>query len=143
MDLEGVEPQDLILSSMMLHWLPDPRAALVEWRKRLAPNGRLLVAVPVEGSLSEWRGLLRAAGVTDGLWSFPAPYFVASLAAEIEVKDFSTTWADTTAFLQSLKRTGAHQARSGHRPSSPAALRRLLATRKGVFSARCFGSHLW
>ena len=130
LDLEGLEPQDLILSSMMLHWLPDPRSALVAWRRKLAPNGRLHVAVPVEGSLSEWRSLLGSAGIEDGLWSFPPGGFAADLAAEAEVKAFRASHPDRKTFLQGLKRTGAHRSRPGHSPVSPAALRRLLAARE-------------
>jgi malonyl-CoA O-methyltransferase len=126
---------DLILSSMMLHWLPDPRAALTQWREKLNPGGQLHIAVPVEGSLCEWRDFLRAAGVADGLWSFPPPDLGRDIAASAETIPFAATYPDARAFLQSLKRTGAHTARAGHRPSSPAALRRLLAARQGEFTA--------
>ncbi len=34
---------DLILSSMMLHWLPDPRAALTQWREKLSPAGNCML----------------------------------------------------------------------------------------------------
>jgi malonyl-CoA O-methyltransferase len=126
---------DLILSSMMLHWLPDPRAALTQWREKLAPGGKLHVAVPVEGSLSEWREFLRAAGLADGLWRFPPPDLGGGVAASAETIAFAARYLDARAFLQSLKRTGAHSARPGHRPASPATLRRLLAARPGEFTA--------
>ncbi len=134
LDLDGVEAPNLILSSMMLHWLPDPRAALIAWRKRLAPEGRLHVAVPVNGSLAEWRGLLDAAGLEDGLWAFPAADFATGLA-EAEVKSFAVSYPNARAFLHSLKRTGAHRPRPGHSPSPPAALRRLLAAQRDTFTA--------
>ena len=133
--LDGVERYDLILSSMMLHWLPDPRAALTQWHEKLNPGGKLHVAVPVEGSLSEWRDFLRAAGVPDGLWRFPPPDLGRDAAASAETIPFAASYPDARAFLQSLKRTGAHTARPGHRPSSTAALRRLLAARQGEFTA--------
>ena len=126
---------DLILSSMMLHWLPDPRAALTQWRETLSPGGQLHVAVPVEGSLSEWRDFLRAAGLRDGLWSFPPPSLGRNVAASAEISPFAASYPDARAFLQSLKRTGAHTSRPGHRPGSPAVLRRLLAARQGEFTA--------
>jgi malonyl-CoA O-methyltransferase len=126
---------DLILSSMMLHWLPDPRAALTQWREKLNPGGKLHVAVPVEGSLSEWREFLRAAGLPDGLWTFPPPGLGRDIAANAETIAFAASYPDARAFLQSLKRTGAHRARAGYRPTSPAALRRLLAARQGEFTA--------
>ena len=126
---------DLIFSSMMLHWLPDPRAALTQWREKLALGGKLHVAVPVEGSLSEWRDFLRAAGLADGLWRFPPPGLGRDLAASAETIAFAASYPDARAFLQSLKRTGAQTARPGHRPTSPAALRRLLAAQQGEFTA--------
>jgi malonyl-CoA O-methyltransferase len=134
-DPGAIGPYDLILSSMMLHWLPDPRAALARWRSLLAPGGRLHVALPVEGSLSEWRDACRAAGRTDGLWPFPPRDFGAGLSEMTVTKDFVTLYPDARAFLQSLKRTGARKARPGHRPESPAALRRLLAAHQGAFAA--------
>ena len=68
--LDGLARHDLILSSMMLHWLDDPRAALVAWRRHLAPGGLLCVATPVAGSLHEWRDLLRASGSTTACGRF-------------------------------------------------------------------------
>jgi malonyl-CoA O-methyltransferase len=133
--LDGVERYDLILSSMMLHWLPDPRAALTQWREKHNPGGKLHVAVPVEGSLAEWRDFLRAAGLADGLWAFPPPGLGRDVAASAETIAFAASYPDARAFLQSLKRTGAHSARPGHRPIAPAALRRVLAARQGKFTA--------
>jgi malonyl-CoA O-methyltransferase len=134
-NLDRVERYDLILSSMMLHWLPDPRAALTQWREKLNPGGKLHVAVPVEGSLSEWRDFLRVAGLADGLWTFPPPDLGRDVAASAETNPFEAIYPDARAFLQSLKRTGANTARAGHRPNSPAALRRLLGARQGEFTA--------
>ena len=126
---------DLILSSMMAHWLADPRAALQVWRNLLAPGGKLLVALPVEGSLHEWRDACRDAGLADGLWAFPPENFAAGLTEQAEIQNFVGSYPDASAFLQSLKRTGARKPRPGHRPQSPAALRRLLASRHGAFNA--------
>jgi malonyl-CoA O-methyltransferase len=133
--LYGLGRFDLILSSMMLHWLPEPRAALAHWRDHLAPGGQIHVAVPVEGSLAEWRAFLRTAGLEDGLWAFPPADLGQDLGACAEQKAFTAIYPDARAFLQNLKRTGAHKARPGHSPLPVAALRRLLATRPGPFSA--------
>ena len=78
--LASLGRHDLILSSMMLHWLDDPRAALAAWRRHLAPGGLLCVATPVAGSLHEWRDLLRASGLDDGLWAFPPQNFAEASA---------------------------------------------------------------
>ena len=126
---------DLILSSMMAHWLADPLAALKLWRKLLSPGGRLLLALPVEGSLQEWRDACRDAGLSNGLWPFPPENFAAGLTEQAETLSFVASYPDAGAFLHSLKRTGARKARPGHRPESPPALRRLLASRRDGFNA--------
>ncbi len=134
-DLGATGAYDLILSSMMLHWLPDPRAALARWRAVLAPGGQMLVAIPVAGSLQEWRDACREAGLSEGLWPFPPPDFAAGLTEQSEKRAFVASYPGAKAFLQSFKRTGARKPRPGHRPESPAALRRLLASRQGTFDA--------
>jgi malonyl-CoA O-methyltransferase len=126
---------DLILSSMMLHWLDDPRAALAEWRRHLAPGGLLCVAAPVAGSLHEWRDFTRAAGIEDGLWAFPPEDFAEGLGAKVEILEFPAIHPDARAFLRALKNAGAHKARPGVRPAPTGALRRLLATHDGPFKA--------
>ena len=120
---------------MMLHWLDDPRAALMEWRRHLAPGGLLCVAAPVAGSLGEWRDVMRSAGIEDGLWAFPPENFAEGLGATIEILDFPAIHPDARAFLRGLKGAGAHKSRPGARPAPSGALRRLLATHDGPFTA--------
>jgi malonyl-CoA O-methyltransferase len=129
--LDGVGRYDLILSSMMLHWLDAPRDALAHWRGHLTPGGLLCVAVPVAGSLGEWRDFTRLAGIEDGLWAFPPADFANGLGAATEISDFPAEYPDARAFLRALKGAGAHKSRPGVRPASAGALRRLLAARLG------------
>jgi malonyl-CoA O-methyltransferase len=133
--LDGLPLYDLILSSMMLHWLDDPRAALVEWKSHLAPGGLLCVATPVAGSLAEWRDFTRDAGIEDRLWKFPQENFAEGLDAEIALADFSTAYPDALKFLRALKDAGAHKSRPGARAASAGAMRRLLAKNPGTFTA--------
>jgi malonyl-CoA O-methyltransferase len=133
--LDGVGRYDLILSSMMLHWLDAPRDALAHWRGFLAPGGLLRVAVPVAGSLNEWRDFTRSAGIDDGVWAFPPEDFAEGLGAKIEISDFPAEYADARAFLRALKGAGAHTSRPGASLARTGALRRLLATRDGPFKA--------
>ncbi len=132
-DLDGLPRYHLILSSMMLHWLDDPRAALEKWRALLAPGGRLCVATPVAGSLREWREILDAAGMEDAIWGFPPENFALGLGAKIEFADFSAVYPDARGFLRGLKQAGAQTPRPGARPSPAGALRRALAASPGPF----------
>jgi malonyl-CoA O-methyltransferase len=125
---------DLILSSMMAHWLPEPRQALAQWRELLTPGGQLHLALPVAGSLEEWRNACKAENLADGLWAFPEPGFAAGLCKSAETSSFVASYADARTFLQGFKRTGARMSRPGHRPASPAALRRLLARQGKPFT---------
>jgi malonyl-CoA O-methyltransferase len=126
---------DLIFSSMMLHWLSAPREALVQWRRVLAPEGQLHVAVPVEGSLGEWRDACRSANAEDGLWPFPPRGFAADLAESARLERRPATYPDARAFVKSLKGTGAHSARPGRRPLAARVIRGLLANHLSPFVA--------
>ncbi len=132
-DLRDLPRYDLILSSMMLHWLDDPRTALQNWRARLAPGGLLCVAAPVAGSLSEWREFLGAAGMEDAIWDFPPENFAEGLGARSEFFDFSADYSDARGFLRGLKQAGARTPRPNTRPAPAGALRRLLAASPGPF----------
>jgi hypothetical protein len=78
---------------------------------------------------------MRAAGIEDGLWTFPPPDFAAGRGAAIEILDFPAEYPDARAFLRALKGAGAHRSRPGVRPAPAGALRRLLATHSGPFKA--------
>ena len=53
--LEG--PWDMLCSSSMLQWTPDPEVMLCNWKSVLAPKGRILCSLFVEGTLSEWESV--------------------------------------------------------------------------------------
>ncbi|HSY54342.1 MAG TPA: methyltransferase domain-containing protein [Opitutaceae bacterium] len=59
MSAEAPEPGtwDWIFCSSMLQWVTDPEKVFAGWRERLAPGGRLLAGLFVEGSLPEWRAV--------------------------------------------------------------------------------------
>jgi len=115
---------DLILSSMALHWLPDPRRSLEQWRGWLKPGGRLFAATLIKGSFWEWRELCANEGLTDGLWIFPPADFAAGF--EIEGQSICVPYASAREFLHRLKAIGAGTPRADHRPFDAACMRRLL-----------------
>ena len=53
----------LFSSSFGLHWLRNPPNRLKEWRNALSPEGWIALAVPVEGSFSEWHEAAQKANV--------------------------------------------------------------------------------
>jgi malonyl-CoA O-methyltransferase len=117
---------DTIFSSMVLHWLPDPEAALQKWRSWLRPLGKLFVALPITGSFHEWQNLCRQNGVQDGLWVLPPENFAHEGAVRWAQEDFIHSFPATLDFLQSMKSTGASTARLGHRPVQTSHMRRML-----------------
>jgi malonyl-CoA O-methyltransferase len=125
---------DLILSSMALHWMSEPASVLRRWRRRLAPGGAMHVAIPVAGSLDEWRVFLRGAGLDDSLWPFPAQDFAGDIAAS-DIVAFPARFDSAFAFARSLKQSGARRAAPGSRPLPAPALRKTLAARPGPFTA--------
>jgi malonyl-CoA O-methyltransferase len=122
--LDTVAQFDLILSSMSLHWLPDPRAALLRWQQALRPGGLLAVALPVAGSFGAWVDLCAKTGQPNGLWPLPAADFAIDLATQRQIKDHVIMYSTALDFLRAMKQAGAHTPRAGHRPALT--LRRLL-----------------
>ena len=126
------EKFDLIVSSMVLHWLADPVAVLTQWQTLLAPGGTLLVAVPVEGSLREWNALCERYAVRGRLWRFPSPEL---FGGEPKLRHHGISYATAHAFLRSMKDTGAAVPDPETAPTLPAVLRRLLLAAPKPFSA--------
>ena len=56
------EPPQLLASSFVLHWLPDPAQQLRGWVDALPEGGWLALAVPVDGSFPQWQQAARNAG---------------------------------------------------------------------------------
>jgi malonyl-CoA O-methyltransferase len=117
---------DLILSSMALHWLPRPETVLRHWQSLLQPTGSLYVALPIEGSLSEWRTCCAEHGVKDGLWDFPPADFANDSAHSITLKKITASYPSAHAFLCEMKNSGAATAHPHHRAIPTPTMRALL-----------------
>jgi len=124
---EPPQRYDALFSSMVLHWLPDPRAVLRRWQSWLKPEGRLFVALPVEGSFQSWRDLCRDHGIRDGLWPLPPAAFADDLAERAQHEDITVTYPSPRAFLHALKKTGAATPRAGHRPEGVGRMRGVVS----------------
>jgi malonyl-CoA O-methyltransferase len=128
---------DAIFSSMLLHWLPDPRAALQTWRRWLNPGGHLFVALPVEGSFQEWRDLCRAHGLQDKLWPLPHVDFADDLAERHQIEKIEIIYPTAADFVRSLKKTGANTVGHSVENSSTLALRQVTQHAAKSFMISC------
>lgn len=117
---------DAVFSSMMLHWLPDPLAALRRWQGWLKPEGNLYVALPVEGSFQEWRDLCTKAGLSTGLWILPRADFAEGISRQYQQKNYVVTYDSVLDFLRGLKAIGATTPRPGHEPLGAGGMRQLV-----------------
>jgi len=126
---------DAILSSMAMHWLRDLQKPLMQWQKCLKPDGKLFIALLVDGSFSEWREMCGEYGERDGLWPFPPADFADGIATQSEIEEITVEYASTTHFLRQLKSIGAATPRPGHRPFDVALMRKILAAAPVPFSA--------
>lgn len=118
-------PYDLICSSLAMQWFGQLQAAVARLRARLAPGGLLAFTTLVEGSFAEWRAAHD--GDAHGIRDYPPPAALAAMGLDVSVATYPAQHEDARAFLASLKAIGAGTPRPGHRPLSPAALRRAMA----------------
>ncbi len=118
-------PWDWIFCSSMLQWAENPAKIFSAWRKRLAPGGRVLAGLFVEGSLPEWR---EAAGDSSPVrWrtleEWHAALEIAGLRLVREaVQSRTFRHPSARAFLRNLHGIGA----APERKLSATALRRIL-----------------
>ena len=126
---------DLILSSMMLHWLPDPRAALTQWREKLNPGGK--------NCMSRFRSkAVWPNGVNfcaQRVWPTACgPFRRRSGPGYRRQRRDNSLCRELPRHPSLPAKPQTHRRPSCPRripPDSPAALRRLLAARRGEFTA--------
>jgi malonyl-CoA O-methyltransferase len=110
---------DLIATSMALHWLSDPVASVARLRSLLAPHGLLLFAALGPESFAEWRSVLWAKGLPNGV--ITSPSLPGIVAEERSIVD-----ASTLAFLRRMKRVGSATPREGYDKLSAGQLRHAI-----------------
>jgi malonyl-CoA O-methyltransferase len=131
---------DIIASSLAMQWFADSRGGIGRLAALLVPGGRLMFATLGAESFAEWRAAHAALGLTPGLHSYPAaktfpwPEGVSATLAAETIQDHHP---DGLAFLRALKTLGAGQPVPGHKPLTPAQLRRVLQG----FSTGCTASY--
>ena len=120
---------DLIVTSMMLHWLNDPLAVLENLQRRLAPGGVLLFATLGPDCFAEWRTVLATEGLPSGTPRLP------KMPGVVE-DEHLTPDKDSLAFLRRLQAVGGLQPRDGYNPLSAGALRRAIRATNLCFGGR-------
>jgi len=125
----GRDGLDLIVTSMTLHWLPDPLASLERLRARLSPRGLLVFAALGPDSFVEWRSVLAMEGLPSGVPDLPA------IPGVIE-EEHLTPDKDSLSFLRRIKAIGGLTPQEGYRPLPPGALRRAIRAMNLRFGGR-------
>lgn len=123
------DPFDLIITSMMLHWLREPVAGVSRLRGLLKPGGVLLYATLGPDSFAEWRTVLATEGLPVGVLDLPA---IPGVVAE----DHMAPDRDALSFLRRIKAVGGLTPREGYRPMPSGALRRALRAANRQFGGR-------
>jgi len=124
------ESINLITSSFALQWLPKIVPGIAQLRSLLKENGRLIVALPIHGSLAEWGDLCTSHGISSGLWPYPTKqdFAVAMPTARLIETPIIHEYASAAEFLRALKNIGATTPPPEHRPTPIRKMREVLNT---------------
>ncbi len=121
-------PFNLICSSLAVQWFDDAPAALARMARWLAPGGHLVVTTLGPGSFAQWRAAHEGEGIAPGTPAFtPVAAFEALSPAALPLPEPVEHHAAPRALPRAVKGIGAGTSRPGHRPLSPAQMRRVMA----------------
>ncbi|TAH35635.1 MAG: methyltransferase domain-containing protein [Alphaproteobacteria bacterium] len=121
-------PFDLIVSSMILQWLPDPIQSIQDIGRLLVPGGVFAFAFLEKKSFSSWRQACDKVGVSCGLWDYVPLADVKTTPGVFAVQEKIQTFFDNAeGFLMNLKSIGSGTPRLGHQPLTPKQMKRALA----------------
>jgi malonyl-CoA O-methyltransferase len=128
---EGVDPFDLICSSLAVQWFGDLAAGLSRLFALLAPGGWLAVTTLADGTFAEWRRAHAALGLAAGTPSYPMVEALRAIrldgvAGMIEESRMMVRYDDAPAFLRALKGIGAGTPGPAHRPLAPGSMRAVM-----------------
>ncbi len=117
---------DLITSSGLLQWCPDPCAAFHRWRDTLHPGGKMVHGFFAAPTLPEWQEA--APGMSPVQWHPPEYWQAWAREAgfadvSIESRSWRIAFANARTLLRFIHRTGATS--TAHR-ATPGALRKAL-----------------
>lgn len=127
-DCQG--PFDLIVSNLAAQWFADLPGTLAKLAGLLAPGGRMVISTLGAGTFVEWRAAHERLGLDCGIPTYPRPAEVQAMlpGAHILALPFTVSYDDSRSFVRALKAIGAGTPRPGHRPLSPAQMRKVLGS---------------
>jgi malonyl-CoA O-methyltransferase len=115
------EPVDLLWTNCMLHWVPQPHAAIAHWAGLLAPGGLLMLSCFGPDTFKEVRAAAAQAGLAHAVLPFVDMHdfgdmLVASRLATpvMDAETLTLTYANAQAVIDDLRLLGgnAHSQRS-------------------------------
>ncbi len=118
---------DLIVSSMILHWLPRPAETIRQIVQQLNPGGIFAFSMLTESSFEFWRMACDKAGAPCGLWDYPKFDQIRSIPGVLAIQERIQTFYDCAEdFLHNLKSIGSGTPKPGYNPQSPTQLKAVL-----------------
>ena len=143
--MDGEEPEtagtgfDLICSSLAFQWFNDLPESLERLAALLSPGGHLVFATLGADSFHEWRQAHAQLNLMSAVRNYPTGDTLSRMlpragAGKIDEEHVVRDYPDGRAFLDHLKKIGAHLPESTHRPLAPGALRRVLRRFEGGIS---------
>lgn len=143
--LDGERPEgltggfDLIASNLAFQWFVDLPGALARLADLLAPGGQMIFATLGHDTFTEWRRAHQRLDLACGTPTYPTPeefpWPAQPFTHDYADEKIIHPYADGRDFVNSLKLLGASEPIPGHRPLSPGAMRKLLASLSEGFDA--------
>ncbi len=119
---------DLIVSSMILHWLPDLYGAMNAISNLLNPGAVFAFTILEKKSFSAWRAACDKTGVECGLWDYPSLDEIKSVPGMFAVQEkIQTFFDDAPGFLHSFKSIGSGAPKKGYSGLSHTEMKRVLS----------------
>ena len=118
---------DLICSSLVVQWMPDPPATLRALSGLVRPGGEVHVSTLLAGTLAEWRAAHDAEAVPDaGLHYWSVEQMRLGCGGNWDTESIAVAHPNGLSFLRALRAIGADRPVQESRPVGAGRMRRVL-----------------